>query len=187
MTKNLYCVVGESGSGKDTIVNYMCNRYGYTKVISNTTRPMRVDDENDKQNHVFSSVKQYQHDKENNEIVAQTFFNGNFYWATKTQVNNADFYIIDMAGLKELKEAYKDKKIISIYVEVNEATRRLRMEDRGDSEEKINERIDNDKKAFANVENEHWDCVVRNSRHADLSVLAMKLNDVIKSFESKEE
>lgn len=70
MTKNLYCVVGESGSGKDTIVNYMCNRYGYTKVISNTTRPMRTNDENDKQNHVFSSVKQYQHDKENNEIVA---------------------------------------------------------------------------------------------------------------------
>lgn len=187
MTKNLYCVVGESGSGKDTIVNYMCNRYGYTKVISNTTRPMRADDENDKLNHIFSSLEQYQHDKENNEIVAQTFFNGNFYWATKTQVNNADFYIIDMVGLKELKETYKDKKIISIYVEVNEATRRLRMEDRGDSEEKINERIDNDKKAFADVETEHWDCIVRNSRHADLSVLAMKLNDVIKSFESKEE
>lgn len=45
MTKNLYCVVGESGSGKDTIVNYMCNRYGYTKVISNTTRPIRTNDE----------------------------------------------------------------------------------------------------------------------------------------------
>ena len=55
MTKNLYCVVGESGSGKDTIVNYMCNRYGYTKVISNTTRPMRTNDENDKFNHIFSN------------------------------------------------------------------------------------------------------------------------------------
>ena len=41
-------LIGESGSGKDTIVNYMCNRYGYTKVISNTTRPMRTNDENDK-------------------------------------------------------------------------------------------------------------------------------------------
>ena len=95
MTKNLYCVVGESGSGKDTIVNYMCNRYGYTKVISNTTRPMRTNDENDKFNHIFSNVEQYLKDKENNEVVAETFFNGNVYWATKTQVNNSDFYIID--------------------------------------------------------------------------------------------
>lgn len=187
MTKNLYCVVGESGSGKDTIVNYMCNRYGYTKVISNTTRPMRTNDENDKLNHIFSNVEQYQKDKENNEVVAETFFNDDYYWATKTQVDNADFYIIDMVGLKKIKETYKDKKIISIYVEVNEATRRLRMEDRGDSEEKINERIDNDKKAFTNVENEHWDCIVRNSRHAELSTLGIKLNDVIKKFESKEE
>lgn len=73
MTKNLYCVVGESGSGKDTIVNYMCNRYGYTKVISNTTRPIRTNDENDKLNHIFSNVEQYLQDKENNEVVAETF------------------------------------------------------------------------------------------------------------------
>ena len=71
MAKNLYCVVGESGSGKDTIVNYMCNRYGYTKVISNTTRPIRTNDENDKLNHIFSNVEQYQKDKENNEVVAE--------------------------------------------------------------------------------------------------------------------
>lgn len=187
MTKNLYCVVGESGSGKDTIVNYMCNRYGYTKVISNTTRPMRTNDENDKFNHIFSNVEQYLKDKENNEVVAETFFNGNVYWATKTQVNNSDFYIIDIKGLKYLQDTYRDRKIIPIYVETNEATRRLRMEERGDSEEKIEERIKNDKEAFANVDSQHWDCIIRNSRLSDLSVIAMKLNDVIKSFESKEE
>ena len=140
MTKNLYCVVGESGSGKDTIVNYMCNRYGYTKVISNTTRPIRTNDENDKFNHIFSNVEQYQQDKENNEVVAETFFNGNVYWATKTQVNNSDFYGIDIKGLKHLQDTYRDRKIITIYVETNEATRRLRMEERGDSEETIEER-----------------------------------------------
>lgn len=187
MTKNLYCVVGESGSGKDTIVNYMCNRYGYTKVISNTTRPMRTNDENDKFNHIFSNVEQYLKDKENNEVVAETFFNGNVYWATKTQVNNSDFYIIDIKGLKYLQDTYRDRKIIPIYVETNEATRKLRMEERGDSEEKIEERIKNDKEAFADVDYQHWDCTIRNSRHSDLSVIAMKLNDVIKIFESKEE
>ena len=114
MTKNLYCVVGESGSGKDTIVNYMCNRYGYTKVISNTTRPIRTNDENDKFNHIFSNVEQYQQDKENNEVVAETFFNGNVYWATKTQVNNSDFYVIDIKGLKHLQDTYRDKMIFAI-------------------------------------------------------------------------
>ena len=83
MTKNLYCVVGESGAGKDVLINYMCKRYGYTKVASYTTRSIRTDDENDILNHTFSNVKQYQQDKENNEIIAETFFNGNLYWATK--------------------------------------------------------------------------------------------------------
>ena len=113
--------------------------------------------------------------------------NGNVYWATKTQVNNSDFYVIDIKGLKHLQDTYRDRKIITIYVETNEATRRLRMEERGDSEEKIEERIKNDKEAFADVDYQHWDCIIRNSRHSDLSVIAMKLNDVIKSFESKEE
>lgn len=57
----------------------------------------------------------------------------------------------------------------------------------GDSEEKIEERIKNDREAFADVDSQHWDCIIRNSRHSDLSVIAMKLNDVIKSFESREE
>lgn len=187
MTKNLYCVVGESGSGKDTIVNYMCNRYGYTKVISNTTRPMRTNDENDKFNHIFSNVEQYLKDKENNEVVAETFFNGNVYWATKTQVNNSDFYIIDIKGLKYLQDTYRDRKIIPIYVETNEATRRLRMEERGDSEEKIEERIKNDKEAFANAKNQHWDCIIQNTRHSDLRAFAMDLDDIIKEYELMEE
>ena len=183
MTKNLYCVVGESGSGKDTIVNYMCNRYGYTKVISNTTRPIRTNDENDKLNHIFSNVEQYLQDKENNEVVAETFFNGNVYWATKTQVNNSDFYIIDIKGLKYLQDTYRDRKIITMYVETNEATRRLRMEERGDSEEKIEERIKNDKEAFANAKNQHWDCIIQNTRHSDLRAFAMDLDDIIKEYE----
>lgn len=62
-----------------------------------------------------------------------------------------------------------------MYVETNEATRRLRMEERGDSEEKIEERIKNDKEAFANAKNQHWDCIIQNTRHSDLSVIAMKL------------
>lgn len=187
MTKNLYCVVGESGSGKDTIVNYMCNRYGYTKVISNTTRPIRTNDENDKLNHIFSNVEQYLQDKENNEVVAETFFNGNVYWATKTQVNNSDFYIIDIKGLKYLQDTYRDRKIITMYVETNEATRRLRMEERGDSEEKIEERIKNDKEAFANAKNQHWDCIIQNTRHSDLRAFAMDLDDMIKEYELMEE
>ena len=53
MTKNLYCVVGESGAGKDVLINYMCKRYGYTKVASYTTRSIRTDYENDILNNTF--------------------------------------------------------------------------------------------------------------------------------------
>ena len=95
--------------------------------------------------------------------MTQTFFNDNYYWATKTQVDNSDFYIIDIKGLKHIQDTYRDKMIFAIYVETNEATRKLRMEERGDSEEKIEERIKNDKEAFVDVDYQHWDCIIRNS------------------------
>ena len=34
-------IIGKTASGKDLIVKKLCNDYGYNKIVTYTTRPMR--------------------------------------------------------------------------------------------------------------------------------------------------
>lgn len=140
-------VVGESGSGKDTLVDAVCEKYGYKKLISYTTRPMR-NTENDKKAHHFISKSDL---RKLNNIVAYTYFNGNEYCATQEQVDESDFYIIDCDGVEYLKKMYNgDKQIVVVHIDVPKVDRFLRMKKR-DGTVKAMERIRHDEKAFANV------------------------------------
>ena len=143
-----YCflVIAPSGTGKDTVVNTLCEKYGYTKVKSYTTRPPRNKDVNDKDNHIFITEEQY-HELPNK--VATTFFDDNYYCATAEQVDNADFYIVDVEGVRTIKENYKgDKQLKVIGLTIDDKTRKERMKHRGDSTRSIKSRIENDKKMF---------------------------------------
>lgn len=152
LLNNLYCFVGESGSGKDTIVNELCRRYGYTRVISWTTRPPRVNDQADKKSHLFGTIEDYQTAKDNDDIVAETYFDGNYYWVTRQQLVEADLYIVDLTGLEQLLKTYRDKPIVPFYISANKKTRKKRMKLRGDNRKQIRQRLKNDKKAFKDIE-----------------------------------
>ena len=98
----------------------MCEKYGYKKLISYTTRPQR-NIESDKTSHRFIKKEDINQLK---DIVAFTEFNDNIYCATQEQVDEADFYIIDCAGVKCLKELYNGKKeIVVVYISVPEVDR----------------------------------------------------------------
>lgn len=82
-------------------------------------------------------------------IVADTKFDGNLYFATRDQVEEANIYVVDPDGLSKLVHNYKgDKILLSFYIRLDEETRRQRMKDRGDSDELIEKRIKNDRERF---------------------------------------
>lgn len=176
LNKIILCIVGKSGSGKSTIADKLHNQYGYDVLQSYTTRPERSEGET---GHVFVTKEEYDvvPDK-----VATTCFDGNYYCATKEQIDNNDIYIIDPKGLKELKEAYKKfgglKRIVSIYIDVPMEVCLKRMLNRGDSKESAWERIIHDYDAFEGATKE-VDYVV------DGQSATMKVD--IKSFILREE
>ena len=104
--KYIFLVVAPSGSGKDTVVNKLCDDYGFTKVKSYTTRKPRQDDKNDIRNHTFVSMKEYQDIIDTQTVMATTYFNKNYYCATQDQVDGSDFYIVDVEGVKTFKQNY---------------------------------------------------------------------------------
>lgn len=145
MRDNIYLVVGCSGVGKTTIVNQLCSKYNLKSVESYTTREPRFDRE---QGHTFISENEFDN-LEN--IIAYTKFNGFRYCATAEQIDNADFYVVDLSGVETFKNLYKGEKRPSvIYLAVDENIRKQRMIERGDTSKKAEERIRHDKKAFAN-------------------------------------
>ena len=143
--KNLYCIIGASGSGKSTVADLMEDRYLRKVLRSYTTRPPRKADDID---HTYISEEEY---AALEEKVATTTIGGYHYCATREQVDESEFYVVDWKGFDELLSSYKGVKkgLCVIYLEVDEETRKERMLWRGDSDEKIRERLDIGRELFS--------------------------------------
>lgn len=141
--KYIYLIVGPSGSGKSTIVDTLSRLYNYKVVQSYTERPRRYDDET---GHIF--VTRGEFDKLG-PLCAYTLFNGYRYGVPDSMVDECDLYVIDPAGVSFMRKMYKGCKIIKVIgIDCSEDTCKIRMQQRGDSDEQIEQRLQFDKEAF---------------------------------------
>ena len=144
--KNLYCIVGRSGTGKTTLAEELERLYGYKSIESYTTRPQRFEGET---GHIFVSPEEF---RALGKMSAYTLYNGHEYGATPAQIDENDLYVIDIPGVKSLKQRYQGKKGIVVFgLIADEDIVRERMKKRGDSDEKIKERLCRDVKAFQSL------------------------------------
>lgn len=138
MAKPLYCFIGKSASGKTSVANEL-EVYGFTQLWSYTTRPKRYEFET---GHTFITEEEF--DKLEN-IIAYTEYNGNKYCCTKEQIDAADIYVIDPAGVETLlKNYHADRNIVIFYFDTSVRTRIERMLNRGDPDVAIVSRLYND-------------------------------------------
>lgn len=146
MSKPLIALIGVSGSGKTTLANKVSKKYNYNVLKSYTTRKPRENDEADLSSHLFCTLEQARSMRD--QIVCSNWFAGNFYYCTEEQLDNADIYVTDIKGLKDLLENYHNKPVISIFLEVDSSIAAERMERRGDDNEAIMKRLQHDSEAF---------------------------------------
>lgn len=145
-TQTIVLLAGPSGSGKSTVAKEMEKKYGMKQVDSYTTRPPRYEGET---GHIFVSEEEFDSLK---DLCAFTVFNGYRYGVTSDVVDACDIYVIDTYGIEYLKKHYKgNTKIISVALNCSPETAGTRMRTRGDGEDAVNSRLENDKKAFANL------------------------------------
>lgn len=141
---NIVLLVGKSGSGKSSIA-FELEKYGFKQLYSYTTRPPRYEGE---KGHIFVTKKEFASMKD--DMCAYTMFNGYEYGATNRLVDESDVYVIDPEGVEYFLSAYKGCRnpIICLLCE-DEKTLQDRMLKRGDSPDKVQERLAHDRVKFS--------------------------------------
>ena len=139
-------LAGASASGKTEVAKMLSSKYGIVKVITTTTRDLRVGEVNGK-DYFFVSREKFHQMIEDGRFVEFTTYNDNLYGSTKDQIAMNKCIVVDPAGLK----AYiglNHPDIITFFLDREEKTRELRMRQRGDKEDKIKCRLAHDREAF---------------------------------------
>ena len=162
----LILIVGKSGSGKDYAVNvaisclkqYFEDTREVRKIKSRTSRMPRYQGED---THIFVSKTDALIEKD--KSLAFTEFDGNYYYATVEDANNAMFYIIDKAGIDYFNQTkYKDMfNVLSVEIRCPALLRLIRMI-RRDGFPKAVKRFIYDMKAFKGLKTD----VVMNYKEA---------------------
>ena len=100
MKRKIIALVGESGSGKTFASQYLQEKFGWTAIVSYTTRPMRKG-EIDGKDHWFVNASQV---PPKSKMCAYTQFGGYEYWTEWNQFQTlfGCVYVIDEKGLIDL-------------------------------------------------------------------------------------
>lgn len=154
-------LLGKTCSGKDTIVNKLVEEYGYKKIVTYTTRPMR-DGEVDGATYHFISEEDFLKKHEEGFFLETKMFkvaNGDtwFYGCSKESILNSerkDVIILTPNGyvdfLKNCKEIVPHK---AFYIRSKEHVIRDRLEGRGDFPKEADRRVKSDNYDFRYCEN----------------------------------
>lgn len=144
-------LVGPSASGKTEVANILINKYQMKRMVTYTTRPIRVGEANGI-SYNFVTVDEFLDLKSKNEFVESVCYNNNWYGTRRSDVSDDKIVILEPNGFQAF---YKEmpNEIVSFYLQVGEVERINRMIYRQDKQEDIEKRIQNDREVFQNIPN----------------------------------
>ena len=184
-------ILGKSGSGKDSVTKKLVNFYGYKKIITWTTRPMRPGEKQD--------VTYHYTDKETfKKKIDEGFFAewkkydsefGTWYYGTAlldvTTFNDNKIIILTPDGYRDIKDIISEDTL-TVYLKSNNRVLKKRLKKRGDNIKEIKRRLKHDKKDFKGIEKE-VDVVIENNKRDlwDIVKLIDEMDTIRKEKEEK--
>ena len=168
---------GASASGKTEVAKELAKTFGITKIITTTTRPMRVNEVNGR-DYFFVTIEQFKKMIEEDKFVEFTNYNNNFYGSTKDQIQDNRCVVIDPSGLRSYM-ALNDPRIVTFFLESGEEIRYKRMLLRGDKVEDAKVRIINDRVIFRKEVTIDVDHII-DSENATIEYIAKEIYELYK-------
>ena len=90
-------LVGASASGKTEIAKLIIKNHGFEKMVTTTTRPMRIGEVRDVDYH-FLTKEEFLKRKDNNDFLETTLYNGNYYGTQRSDVGDNKVVIVEIEG-----------------------------------------------------------------------------------------
>lgn len=166
-------LLGGTCSGK-TEFALRCQKYGFNKVITNTTRERRKDDSENAYH--FLTKEEFFDKVKNGEMIEFAEYNGNYYGTSVDSLSKNCVIVLEPNGFRALKEKMGEN-VFSIYLDVPDEVRLQRGLLRGDKEEVLRQRIIGDKKLFEGFNDKTCNLVLRNITFENMnSIIESSLN-----------
>ena len=154
----LRIILGKTCAGKDQIVNTLISDYGYQKLVTYTTRPMRPGEQPGKTYH-FISEQEFQEKITHNFFLEYKLYNtanGTWYYGSAKEdykkVGSKTVIILTPEGYRDFLNKLPHVKHVSIYIYANNKTIKNRLMKRGDKREEASRRLVHDNEDFKGVE-----------------------------------
>jgi guanylate kinase len=168
-------IVGASASGKTDIAKILVNEYGFSRVVTSTTREKRPQELNDVDYH-FLTFAQFQEKLSNNEFIEYTQYNKNYYGTLISDAKEDSIFVLNPDGANALYRKYKNIAKI-FYLKTSKEIRTKRMISRGDSLAEVQIRIENDDLVFAKEKLDNIDYIIDTSIKTS-KTLAREINNI---------
>lgn len=150
--KKLFCILGRTSSGKSSLTKQVAEELNLKIIKSYATRPMRLTETVENSDHIFINKNNVEKFKDN--MVAYTMIDSYEYFATKEQMLESDFYIIDPTGYYTLEKKLKseDVELIPIYITLPKSVSKRRAEQRKDNLDVYYQRYADENEQFTQFE-----------------------------------
>ncbi len=169
-------LIGASASGKTEIAKLLIKEYGFEKLVTTTTRPMRVG-EVDNVDYNFVTPEEFYELKDKDAFFEWVIYNDNCYGTPKKSKEN-NVLIVDPIGANNI---FKNSEgHMFILLETDEDIRKNRMLKRGDLKEDVESRILHDRKHFKREHLIHIDYDIDTSNET-IEDLAKTINGLYNS------
>lgn len=139
-------LVGASATGKSVVAKKMIEQYKMEKVVTYTTRQMRIG-EVDGIDYHFVSIEDFLEKKDKGFFLETAFYNNNYYGTAYEDISKNKVLIVEPNGANIYYEKLKNEVFI-VYLKASIDARKKRMMERGDLPDSINKRLDGDVKYF---------------------------------------
>ena len=144
---HILCIIGPSASGKTSIGDEL-EKYGYQHIVGHTTRKPRPGEIEGK-TYYYVTLDEFNKIKENNEFVEYRPYSSHWVGTTKQEVlsklknTEALYSIVTFDGYLNLKKAFPNIPIDTLYINLDIETCIQRLKKRDAPIDEIQRRIEN--------------------------------------------